>query len=102
MILKLILLYRSRCLLSFKGSKAFKGPLRASASENQARTKKTLALADSAWCETLSSPALSWLAKPQAEERRDWEADSASKPAPTASDSHSWASEPKNLETPLF
>ena len=55
-----------------------------------------------AWCETLSSPALSWLAKPQAEERRDWEADSASKPAPAASDSHSWASEPKNLETPLF
>ena len=55
-----------------------------------------------AWCETLSSPALSWLAQPQAEERRDWEADSASKPAPTASDSHSWASEPKNLETPLF
>ena len=80
---------------------------------------------DWAMCsQTLSSPAIAWLAKPQAEERRGWEADSASKPAPTASDSHSsaarafrrflsevsvsfqllpmCASEPKNLETPLF
>ena len=39
--------------------------------------------------QTLSSPAIAWLAKPQAEERRGWEADSASKPAPIASDNHS-------------
>jgi len=45
---------------------------------------------DWAMCsQTLSSPAIAWLAKPQAEERRGWEADSASKPAPIASDSHS-------------
>ena len=28
MILELIQLYRSRCLLSFRGSKAFKGPIK--------------------------------------------------------------------------
>ena len=35
-------------------------------------------------CETLSSPAIAWLTKPQAEERREWQEGSASKPWVTA------------------
>jgi len=45
---------------------------------------------DWAMCsQTLWSPAIARLAKPQAEERRGWEADSASTPASIASDNHS-------------
>ena len=57
-----------------QGVKGLQRPLKGFGLRDLGKDEKTLALADSAWCETLSLPAFARLAKPQAEERREWEA----------------------------